>query len=174
MKKKKHLNKKRIKGSVTILLIIILIPSILLSGIIVDTSRVNIGKASISSAGELAMSTALSKYDTIVKEVYGLFAMTQNMTEEERTAAIRKYFERTLVSYGVTDEVGAGDYLNSLLGDFNSLIAGTPDGDMVNLLGMKIADGDAGFNVVMPKESSLANPNVMRKQIVDYMKLRGP
>ena len=174
MKKKKHLNKKRVKGSVTILLIIILIPSILLSGIIVDTSRVNIGKASISSAGELAMSTALSKYDTIVKEVYGLFAMTQNMTEEERTAAIRRYFERTLVSYGITDEVGAGDYLNSLLGDFNSLIAGTPDGDMVNLLGMKIADGEAGFNVVTPKESSLANPNVMRKQIVDYMKLRGP
>ena len=164
--------KKRLKGSITILLIIILLPSILLSGIIVDTSRVNIGKATIDSAGDLAMSSALADYDTIVKEVYGLFAMTQNMTEEERTTEIRKYFENTLVSYGVTDEASAGDYLNSLLGDFNNLIGGTPDGDIRTLLGMEIPKED--FKVITPEASSLANPAVMRKQIVDYMKFRGP
>ena len=164
--------KKRLKGSITILLIIILLPSILLSGIIVDTSRVNIGKATIDSAGDLALNSALANYDTLVKEVYGLFAMTQNMTEEERNEEIRKYFERTLVSYGVTDEASAGDYLNSLLGDFNNLIGGTPDGDIKTLLGMEIPKED--FKIVTPEASSLANPAVMRKQIVDYMKFRGP
>ncbi|SCX11737.1 hypothetical protein SAMN02910339_01650 [Lachnospiraceae bacterium YSD2013] len=173
MKRKRRFSKKRIRGSITILLIIILIPSILLSGIIVDTSRVNIGKAAIASAGDLAMSTALSKYDTIVKDVYGLFAMSQNMTDDERTAMIRSYFERTLVSYGVVDEAGAGDYLNTLLGDFKNLMGGVPNGDIVNLLGMEIPTND-DFKVITPKESSLANPGVMRKQIVDYMKFRGP
>ena len=118
------------------------------------------------------MNSALANYDTIVKDVYGLFAMSQNETPEELNKRIRTYFEKTLVSYGVTDEDSAGDYLNTLLGDFNSLVGGVPGGDITTLLGMEIPAED--FNVVLPESSSLANPGVMRKQIVDYMKFRGP
>lgn len=163
---------KKLKGSITVLLVIILIPCILLSGIIVDTSRVNMIKAEIASAGDLAMNSALANYDTILKDVYGLFAMSQNETPEEMKARIRDYFEKTLVSYGVTNEESAGNYLNSLLGDFNSLIGGTPSGDIKTLLGVEVPAND--FTIVRPERSALSNPDVMRKQIVDYMKFRGP
>lgn len=167
-----RISKKKLKGSITILLIIILIPCILLSGIIVDTSRVNIIKAEIASAGDLALNSALANYDTILKDVYGLFAMSQNESPEELKADIRAYFEKTLVSYGVTDAESAGNYLNTLLGDFNSLIGGTPSGDIKTLLGVEVPEND--FTLVTPERSALSNPDVMRKQIVDYMKFRGP
>lgn len=169
---RKHNLRKGITGSVTVLLIIILIPCLLLSGIVVDTSRVNIVKAEVSSAGELAMNAALARYDTIVKDVYGLFAMSQNESPEELQARIRDYFEQSLVSYGVTDADSAGDYLNALLGDFNNLMGGTPSGDFKTLLGLEVLE--TSFTIVRPENSSLANPGIMRKQIVEYMKFRGP
>ena len=73
----KEKTKKRIKGSISIFLVIIMVPMMCLSGLIVDGSRVELAKASMSSAGDLTMNSALANYDTVLKDVYGLFAMSQ-------------------------------------------------------------------------------------------------
>ena len=116
------------------------------------------------------MNTALANYDTILKDVYGLFAMSQNMTDDELAASLKEYFEKTLVSYGVTSEAEAGDYVDALIGDFKDIIANTDSGSVSNFLKMNVVD----FSAKKVENSSLANPDILRSQIVEYMKYRAP
>ena len=81
--KLKAKTKRRIKGSITVLMVIIMLPMMTMSAIIVDASRTNMARSMVSSAGDLAMNTALANYNTIVKDVYGLFAMSQGQSDEE-------------------------------------------------------------------------------------------
>lgn len=159
-----------IQGSITILLVVILVPVMSFAAIIVDTSRINMGKAMVSSAGDLAMNAALSDYDTVLKDVYGLFAISQ--TDEDLANNIQKYFEKTLVSYGATSEAEAGEYTQALLGNFHELIESGGEGFSANNF-MKM-------EMVKPAElekledSALSNPNILRAQIVEQMKYRAP
>lgn len=166
------------QGSISILMIIILLPMMTLSGLIVDTSRINMARQMMSSAGDLAMNTALANYDTILKDVYGLFAMSQEktagMSEEDAQAQLTKdikdYFEKTLVEYNVVNEAQAGDYVEQLLGSFSELVSGTSDMETSNFLKLE----NVNVTVEGIKSSSLAEAPIMRKQIVEYMKYRAP
>lgn len=161
-------HKKEVKGAVALFLVAIMLPMMVISALMVDTARYNLGKSMVSSAGDLAMNAALADYDTILKEVYGLFAMSQADEVEEN---VKKYFTDTLVSYGVVDESDAGDYMSSLLGSlYESLVIG--DMDTTNFLTMSV---DAGqVNVEKLNGSALSEPSILEKQIVEYMKYRAP
>ena len=74
----KQKTKRWILGSISILMVIIMLPMMTMSAIIVDSSRINMARSMVSSAGDLALNSALADYDTIVKDVYGLFAMSQD------------------------------------------------------------------------------------------------
>lgn len=162
--------KNRIRGSITVLMVIIMLPMMTMSAIIVDSSRINMARSMISGAGDLTMNTALANYDTILKDVYGLFAMSQNQTDDELAASLKNYFSKTLVSYGITNEAESGDYVDQLMGDFKEMIANSKNGKPTNFLDMNIVD----FTATKARNSSLANPDVMRSQIVEYMKYRAP
>lgn len=167
----KQKTRKRIQGSISVLLIIILLPTMVLSALIVDTSRTNMARSMVSGAGDLAINSALADYDTILKDVYGLFAMSQAKTNEQLAAEIKEYFEDTLVSYGVTSEAEAGNYVDMVMGNFNELVSGTGSMEVSNFLNMEVA---SDFVVNKEAESGLDNPQILRKQIVDYMKYRAP
>ena len=168
--KLKERTKKKIRGSITILLIILMLPSMTLSAIVVDSSRINMARSMVSSAGDLTMNTALANYDTILKDVYGLFAMSQGKSDEELSKELRDYFATTLVSYGVVNEAEAGEYVDALIGDFKQIIANTKNGETSNFLNMNVVD----FTVTKVENSSLADPAILRSQIVEYMKYRAP
>lgn len=166
----KEKTKKRIHGSISILLIIVMLPMMTMAAVIVDSSRINMARSMVSSAGDLSMNTALANYDTILKDVYGLFAMSQNMTDEELADSLKEYFATTLVSYGVVSESESGDYVDAVIGDFRELIANSKDGKASNFLDMNIVD----FTATKVENSSLANTDILRSQIVEYMKYRAP
>lgn len=168
----KFKTKKRIQGSITILMVIILVPMMTLSALIVDSSRINMARSMVSSAGDLAMNSALADYDTILKDVYGLFAMSQDKSAADLSSDIQKYFEQTLVGYGVTDEENAEEYVQALLGDFSQLLAGVESTDASNFMEMEVLENT--FSAAGVSNSSLANADVMRTQIVEYMKYRAP
>ena len=167
----KERTKKRICGAISVLLVIILLPMMTLSALIVDSSRINMSQAMVSSAGDLTMNAALADYDTILKDVYGLFAMSQDKTDEELAEELKGYFQKTLVSYGVTTEAESGEYVQALIGDFNQLVSGTKNGSITNFMDMKVGDD---FRVSKVPESSLSSAGIMRSQIVEYMKYRAP
>lgn len=168
----KNKTKKRIQGSISILLVIILMPMLTMSAIVVDSSRLNLAKSMVSSAGDLTVNTALANYDTILKDVYGLFAMSQNDTDADFQKRIREYFETTLVGYGVVDEENAKDYVEYLEGGISDFVNGTAGMNDVsrNFLQMDVED----FTVAKVKNSSLANSEILRTQLVEYMKYRAP
>ena len=174
----KYKVKRRIEGSVSVMMVIILLVTMVFSALIVDTSRINMARSMVSSAGDLAVNSALANYDTVLKDVYGLFAMSQALKEDTSpeqasailNAEIREYFEKTLVSYGVISEAEAGDYVSQLMGGINDLLSGTGNMEVSNFLDMEIAS----FVVNKVDASGLDNPEILRKQIVDYMKYRAP
>lgn len=163
--------KKKIQGSISLLLVIILLPMMTFSAIIVDMSRINMARQMLSSAGDLTMNTALANYDTILKDVYGLFAMSQQkgMDNVALGKELNKYFAKTLSSYGVVPEEKSEDYVKELIGDFTAILeGGVPDTS--NFLEMT----DINLTAQKLPESALSNPSVLRKQIVEYMKYRAP
>ncbi len=168
--KLKEKTKKRIRGSITVLLVIILLPMMTFSAMIADMSRLNMAKAMMSSAGDLAMNTALANYDTILKDVYGLFAMSQGKSQEELNQDIQDYFEKTMVQYGVVSEEEAGDYVGALLGDVGELVAGVSDTEFTDFLEVQNLD----VTTTGVEGSGLDNPEILRKQLVEYMKYRAP
>lgn len=161
----KEKTKNRIKGSISIFLVIIMVPMMCLSGLIVDGSRVELAKASMSSAGDLTMNSALANYDTVLKDVYGLFAMSQ--TAEDLEDNLYNYFVDTLMANGIiTSEDDVQN--NPLLQD----IAGAFSGQTSNMLSMEVEKDD--FTATKLEDSSLANPYILKNQIVEYQKYRAP
>ena len=168
----KSKTRQRIRGSITVLMVIIMLPMMTLSAVIVDSSRINMARSMVSAAGDLTMNTALANYDTILKDVYGLFAMSQNKTDDELAAECKDYFQKTLTAYGVTNEAESGQYVDALLGDVKEIISGAKDeaksGDFLN---MNILDD---FSVTKVDGSALSESNILRSQIIEYMKYRAP
>ncbi|MBU3112343.1 DUF5702 domain-containing protein [Clostridium lacusfryxellense] len=155
--------KKRIEGSISIFLVIILVPMICLSGLIVDASRVQLGKSMVASAGDLTMNSGLANYDTVLKDVYGLFAVSQN--EDDLSANLEKYFTDTLIAnkvVGSAEEIDAQPILKSISDEFS--------GKSSNLLKMEVED----FTATKVPGSDLASPNILKNQIVEFMKYRAP
>jgi len=171
--KLKAKTKKAIRGSITVLLVIILLPMMTFSAIVVDMSRLNMAKAMVSGAGDLTMNTALANYDTILKDVYGLFAMSQDKTEADLQKDLRDYFAKTISSYGVVGEAEAGEYVDTLIGDFSEII-NDANKEASNFLQMDVSEDILKFEVDKVDGSTLANPSVLRKQIVEYSKYRAP
>lgn len=160
--------KREVKGAIAILLVVIMLPMMVLSAFMVDTSRYNLAKANVSSAGDLTMNAALADYDTILKDVYGLFAMSQT---GDLDAEIEQYFIDTVVSYDIVSEEDAGDYVERLLGTAYKYLM-DEDKDIVNFLEMSV--DESNVTVTALEDSSLVNSSVLEKQIVEYMKYRGP
>ena len=72
---------RKTKGAVSIFLVIILVPVMTFSSLFVDASKVKLARGVASSAGDLALNTALTDYDTMLKDMYGLFATAQDTDE---------------------------------------------------------------------------------------------
>lgn len=161
---------KETRGAIAILLVVILLPMMTLSAFMVDTARYNLAKSMVSSAGDLALNAGLANYDAVLKDVYGLFAMSQKEGNVEEN--VKEYFIKTLTGYGVVSEDDAADYLSSLLGDIYEYIS-VEDKETADLMSL-IVDKDDITVEKAGDESSLANPDILEKQIIEYMKYRGP
>ena len=163
---------RKAKGSISIFLCLIMLPMVTYSTMIIDASRLQAAKASIASAGDLTMNAAMSEYEQILQDMYGLFAVAQS--EDDLKPALKAYFKQTIegqIAYGEGDEE---DYVGELADELVTAIFenGGEDPETVwsNFLEMKIDE----FNYTPVNGSALANPAVMKRQVIDYMKYKGP
>lgn len=156
---------RRCKGAVTIFLVIILVPMLTCSAFFVDVSRISLARGVAASAGDLALNTALTQYDTQLKELYGLFATTQD--HEKLLDELKAFYNKSIISYGV----GAGE-AGALTAQIMAQLRDLPQGDSGadDILNMKLGD----FKGYIPPDGSLANPDVLERQIVEFMKYRTP
>lgn len=135
------------KGTIAVFLTLILIPTFILGGVIIDGSRVYGSKNLLSGAGEMALNGALANYDTELNDYYGLLAMAKSPEEVEDI--LQGYFEDTLNAQGLTTD----DLSRALI--------------YLDLL-------ENGFEVSPVSESEVYRTEVLKADIVEYMKVRGP
>lgn len=165
---------RKVRGSVSLILILIMLPIMTYATMIVDGTRVMSAKTAVSGAGDLTMNTALSTYDAALKDAYGLFAMCDNLGDLQTT--FETYFSNTMA--GTLANVAGNDneiqnFIDNMTGSVTQNIFGVGNVDpeeMVNHLAMDVN----ALTVKGNSSSTLSNPAVMKRQIVEYMKYKAP
>lgn len=162
------------KGSVTIFLLVIMLPMLVFSFTVMDLSRIFLANDAIEAATDIALRSAMPSYDDILKDMYGIIATSQSDKElEER---VTKYYISTLCSSGIkVDEGATSEFIKSIFDTGFSKELNDND----NLL--KVFSGGTvngkeydGLTIEGVKDSAASNPDVLHRQIVEYMKYRGP
>lgn len=155
---------EKTKGAVSIFLVIILVPMMTVSAVFVDASKVKLARGVAESAGDLTLNTALTDYDTKLKDLYGLFATSQDMNE--LFEKLEDYYRTCITSTGVSKE-DADDYVDMIMAQLDLVASNDNTADMLN---MELID----FNVSKRKDATLADATILKRQIVDFMKYRAP
>ena len=155
---------KKTRGAISIFLVIILVPMMMVSSLFVDAGRVRLAEGTAKAASDLALNTALTDYDTVLKDIYGLFATSQSV--DELFPKLEDYYRTCITSSGV-DEDEADDYTKLLMQHLGMLTEEEPAADFLN---MQLAD----ITVEKMKNANLSNAVLMKKQVVEFMKYRAP
>lgn len=154
---------KKMRGVISVFLIIILVPCLLLSSILVDVSRVQLAKAEAESAGDLALNALLAHFDTDLNDWYGLVASCQSVDQFYEIS--KEYFMSI-----VTAQDLSGETLTALESTFDFATGGGGDQAASNLLQMTVESA----SVSEVAGANLQNPAIMKDQIVEFMKYRAP
>lgn len=138
---------KKHEGTIAVFLTLILIPTFIFSGVMIDGSRILASKNLISGAGDLAMNAALSNYHEQLNETYGLLAMAN--TAEEVESILQDFFEASLNASGVSRE------------DFGKA-----------LVYLELTEG--GFSASNIVDTEIYQTEVFKQEVLEYMKYRAP
>lgn len=155
---------QKTKGAVSIFLVIILVPMMTVASLFVDASKVKLARAMAESAGDLALNTALTNYDSKLKELYGLLATAQDTSD--LFDKLEDYYRTCITSSGVSAE-DATTYVEQIMAQLGIVAEGNDTSDILN---MELVD----FSAQKYPDATLANATIMKKQIVDFMKYRAP
>lgn len=158
---------KKMDGAISIFLCLVLTSLIILSGFLIDGSRIRAGETQAQAAAENSMRSTLAGYNRMLKDLYGLFAISDG-SAEALNEEIEAYMNKTLMTeLGISKET-MGEQMYSYL---TSLFTGSGSSKNVSFLNLF----DYGVEELQSESLyNLAQTEVLKKQIIDYMKYRGP
>ncbi|KAB3537233.1 hypothetical protein F8154_02760 [Alkaliphilus pronyensis] len=144
------------RGAITVFLSIVLLVFIILAGVIVEAARLRVSEFQAKRITRLATNSVLAGYNKDLKEDYGLFALDYQ-NQDEITTALQYYINNNF-----------------------KVIEGLP-----NIMGNQFIDSNSSTNywdifdyrietVSVVPEYPLLEDEVIRQQILEFMKLRGP
>ncbi len=172
---RKAFSKRAAQGSVTIFLLIIMLPMLIFSFSVMDLCKIFMAKSVQESSADLALNAALTSYDKVLKDMYGIMATSSS--QKDLTDKVTKYYVATLESSGLS--VDDTENVHKLLADIFKSSTGIPEGLSTNESLLKITASDiqgknTGVQAKPVSVSAVSNPIIMHRQIVEYMKLRAP
>ena len=151
---------KTVKGSITVFVTLILVPTIFFTGFMVDLARLKLyGNQAVMTADNYG-ETVLSQYDNLLKELYGLFAVTQ---DEEALKALDNLQGYVSSSFDPTQNNISWEHFKDVQ---DYLGTNTLDGFM------PYQNADITLEKEFINESSLSNHAVLDTQIGDFMRFR--
>lgn len=173
----KFLQKHRgTQGSVTILMLIIMLPMLVFSFTIVDVCKIFMAKDVAADASMLALNAGMTSYDKVLKDMYGILATSD--TEEELSKKMSEYYSATLAANGLTDDNTDMEHLvTNLIGSIDDIGDDYKESVKNDNSYLKVEPEKVGDNYVSADafdSSAASNPAVLERQIVEYMKYRGP
>lgn len=151
---------KRNEGAISIFLCIVLLIMLVLAGVLVDGTRFNFSQTQVENALDSSAKSALANYNYKLKELYGLMALSDDDAEILKDG-IEYYLERTLMVQGIEDD-GEKSFLN-FFG-----FKGSENIPPLDLYDYIIED------LKVQPIYNLSEPEILRAQILEYMKYRGP
>ena len=135
------------RGAVTVFVTLLLIPAMLISGTAVDLARIHTARSILQDANQLAANSVLTQYDALLYDIYGLMGVAQD----------DPILDRLLDEY-IRVSVFGEEPRDTSLGTLQLFY-----GSGLSMEDLQFADG-----------KSLGNPDVLRRQIEEYMKFRAP
>lgn len=151
-------------GAVSVFLVIILVPVLVVTSLFVDVARMHLGQAVVDSAGDLALNTAMTQFDSELNEYYGLLGTCKN--KDELKTLSKDFYEKALGSAGLTKEQSK-NMAKEMIGWFDK------DPENVSDL-MNIKSVQDSFDLSTIDNSGFNNPAIVKTQIVNFMKYRSP
>ena len=100
------------RSAVTVIVTFLLVPAILITGTGVEFARIFANRAMTERAGELAANAALTQYDAILQDMYGLYAIA--MTDDELSDLLDEYVKAAFDEGESSLWLNAGDASASL------------------------------------------------------------
>lgn len=137
--------RKHNRGAVTVFVTLLLIPAILVSGTGVDLSRVYAARSMTRDANQLAANALLTNYDTLLQDLYGLYAVVGD--DDDLTAMVDLYVKASLFGEDVTA---------AQLGEF------------------RLFSGQESVSTEVSGSDPLSTVKILRHQIEEYSKYRVP
>ena len=161
------------RGSVTILLLVIMFPMLVFSFTIVDIAKIYMARDITADATQLAMNAGMTSYDKVLKDMYGILATST--TEEELSKKLSAYYAATLAASGLSGgEEDASQIITNLIGQIDNYRPNDfKDDDYLRVV-PELVEGATYVKAHTLPASSASNPAVLKRQIVEYMKYRGP
>ena len=151
---------RRIKGAISIFLVIITIPTMLLSAVLIDGSRMASANAMAQEATDLAASSVLADYNQTLKDQFGLFAL--NESDGDKLKSIyQESLNATLLAYGMGDS----EYSERIWDIMKTTIIGQKSymgESFLNLYDFKVDE------CTMESIHPLIDKNVLESQMVEY------
>lgn len=155
---------RKSKGVISVFLILILVPTMVMSAMLVDASRVRSAKAMAQEASDLAAYSVLSAYDGTLKDLYGLLAFED---DEQLMAIMEESLKATLSASDLGVDAEYSEKIWNILKDAMGAGSSFQGKKFLNLYDFQVE----GSSVTA--EHNLANPSVLQSQIVEYSKYRG-
>lgn len=160
------------RGAISIFLALILLPMMAVASVYIEASRIKSAKSVAMAAGDLTLNTALTNYDNVLKDMYGLMASSQ--TEDELFDNLSDYYYNSMISAGL-DPANANTYVEQIMATLEKELDASEaatDNNVVDMLSMDMVG--SGFTNTTDSTTSLANPVYLKSQIIDLMKYRTP
>lgn len=153
---------KKTQGVISVFLILILLPTMVFSAILVDGSRMVSARAMSQEAADLAALSVLSNYNSTLKEEFGLFSLKDSASAE---TVFQESLKATLQASGL----GEQSYSEQVWDIMKGALGANPylGEEFINLYDFQLDQSS-----VTPLYT-LANPEVLQNQIVEYSKYRG-
>lgn len=157
MKRYKH----RERGSSTVFLSILLIPTIFLTGLLTDLARIKLYSNQALMTADNYGEAILTQYDNVLKELYGLFSVTQNAEGKEAVETLQDYMK---TSFDPSMNATQFKHLKGTILNKGKSYAG-------NFAPYKEADVKLEWEKAS-EDADLDNLDVLSTQIGDFMRYR--
>ena len=138
---------KDIKAAATVFVTLLIIPAILVSGTAVDLARMHTVRSITHDANQLAANSVLAHYDALLHDLYGIFGV--NAEHPTLVALVNDYIEISI---------------------FGSSRSSSELGTLHVFYGSDLEPA----SVIAAEDKNLQNAEVLKRQIDEYMKFRGP
>lgn len=136
-------------------------------GYVFDAARLDAAKTIVTSSGDLVLNALLSEFHDELYDDYGLLATKTDPSSF--TSQAEMYFNNNLESSSMIQ--GSDSVSLNIINGFKNFMNNSDSQEFDNLIKISAIND---LKITGANESQITNPDVMKNQIIEYMKYRGP